>query len=271
MVFNGEKFIREAVESILGQTYTDFEFVIVDDGSTDKTPKILKEFEQRDPRIRIITQANAGATKARNCSMRHARGELVALLDGDDFAASDRLKKQAEFLDKNPDVGLVGSGFHLVDETGRPLWTREVPPDHETLVKLLGKNNPITPSTAMIRRKVLEEVGLQDETIRYCPDHDHWVRVAMAWRIACVAEPLLTRRVHDGTMMSANPRARLASAVRVRQRAIRTLKLPWRYHFSYIPVMVVARLPKWFAIRLVNAHWRIRALRVSGGEYAPKP
>ena len=114
-VYNGEKYLKEAIKSILGQSFKDFEFIIINDGSIDKTEKIIKVFN--DKRIVLINQENIGLTKSLNNGLKLAQGDYIARMDADDVALSYRLEKQVKFLDSNPHIFLVGSSCYLINES----------------------------------------------------------------------------------------------------------------------------------------------------------
>lgn len=119
-VYNGERFLREAIESVLQQTFADFELLIVNDGSTDRSLDIIQTYN--DSRIRLIDNgANLGLIAARNTGLKNARGEYIALLDCDDIAYPDRLAEQIAFLDKNPSFGMVGAWIEMIDEKSNRL------------------------------------------------------------------------------------------------------------------------------------------------------
>jgi glycosyltransferase involved in cell wall biosynthesis len=117
-VHNAERYLRPAVESILAQAFTDFEFIIIDDGSTDRSPPILAEFASRDPRVRIETRANKGLTKSLNEAIQLSRGEYLARMDADDIAKPNRFQIQIQFMRDHPEVVLLGGGYELIDGAG---------------------------------------------------------------------------------------------------------------------------------------------------------
>ena len=130
-VYNTERYLAESIESILAQTFTDFELIIVDDGSSDRSPEIIREFERRDERIRVTRFAqNAGEWKARTAGLAAARGEYIAWQDSDDISLPERLERQARFLQANPEIGAVGVFAHVVTEGLQPTYDREPPERH---------------------------------------------------------------------------------------------------------------------------------------------
>lgn len=132
-VYNGEKYLPETIDSILNQTFKDFEFIIINDGSTDKTAKILTSYD--DPRIRIFNQENMGLTKSLNRAISLAKGEYIARMDADDISYPERLKKQVDYLNKNPDIGLVGSKYIRIDKRGRKIDEINVPIGTDNILK----------------------------------------------------------------------------------------------------------------------------------------
>ena len=201
-VHNGERHLREAVDSILRQSFGDFEFLIVDDGSTDGTPHILRSYDDR--RIRLIDNGtNLGLTRSLNRGIGAAAGEFLARQDADDVSAPERLDKQVSFLDAHRDVAMVGTWYTKIDDTGRPLGDRSLPGDATDLRWSLLFYCPFVHSAVMFRLDtVRSEVGLYDETIRYAQDHDLWSRMARQHRVANLPEPLVSYRIADSSMSS---------------------------------------------------------------------
>jgi glycosyltransferase involved in cell wall biosynthesis len=181
-VRNGERFLRDAVESVLSQYYPDFEFLIVDDASTDRTRAILDSYTDR--RIRILTNAtHLGLSRSLNRGIAEARGRYIARLDADDIAEPDRLALQAQFLDRRTDVALVGSWYTIIDERSRERGRRWVPCDHHEIRWMLMFCSAFAHSAVMIRRAALDDVGLYDESLTYAMDYDLWLRLAATKRL----------------------------------------------------------------------------------------
>ncbi len=179
-VHNGERHLREAVDSILRQSFGDFEFLILDDGSTDTTPDILRSYDDR--RIRLIDNGtNLGLTRSLNRGIRAAAGEFLARQDADDVSAPERLDKQVSFLDAHRDVDDGGDLVHE-DRRHRTAAGRSKPASDSTDLRWsLLFYCPFVHSAVMFRLDtVRSRVGLYDETIRYAQDHDLWSRMAQA-------------------------------------------------------------------------------------------
>ena len=198
-VYNGEQYAPEAVESILAQTYHNFEFVIIDDGSTDGTKALLEAYAQRDPRIRLVSRPNKGLTKTLNEGLTLARGEFVARMDADDVSLPNRFEKQVTFLRANPDCVCVGARVLRVDPYGSPLSESDHKLTHEEIDRQLmeeGLGWAVTHPVAMMRRDAVVKVGGYREQFRTSQDLDLWLRLAEVGRLANLPEVLLKYRYH---------------------------------------------------------------------------
>lgn len=195
-VYNGERFLAEAIESILGQTFGAFEFVIIDDGSTDASPAILADYASRDPRIRVITQANAGIVAALNRGLAECRSPLVARMDADDVSEPDRLAAQIHVLRGDSDLVVLGTAIRLVAESGRPGPVIRGPACHHAIAETLQRGNCIAHPTVIMRRDAVMAAGGYREEMRHAEDYDLWSRLATRHRLANLPQPLLRYRIH---------------------------------------------------------------------------
>jgi len=199
-VFNGEKYVREAIESVLTQTYRSFEFLIVNDGSTDRTGAILSSYD--DPRIAVLENpANIGLSRSLNKGIGRARGRYIARMDADDVCEPDRLERQVDYLSHHPGVIVVGSWYKLVDEDGGEVGRRCVPCDDTAIRWMLDFCSPFAHSAVMIRRQALEG-DAYDETLRYAMDYDLWTRLARRGRLANLDSFLVRWRISPGSLTS---------------------------------------------------------------------
>lgn len=193
-VYNGEKYLKEAVDSILSQTFTDFEFLIIDDASTDKTPEILHSYG--DQRIRIVTnEENLGLTKSLNKGLALARGEYIARMDADDISYPQRIDMQVRYLEESRDVGLVGSSFEIIDEFGNIVSTNVY--ENYTSEKIyynLIFYNCIAHSSVMYRRDLVINIGGYNERLTRTQDYDLWNKISKRSRIEVIDEVLLKWR-----------------------------------------------------------------------------
>lgn len=196
-VYNGERFLAEAIESILGQTFGAFEFVIIDDGSTDASPTILADYASRDPRIRVVTQANAGIVAALNRGLAECRAPLVARMDADDVSEPDRLAAQTKVLRGDSDLVLLGTAIRLVAESGRPGPVVRGPACHDAIAETLQRGNCIAHPTVIMRRDAVMTAGGYREELRHAEDYDLWSRLAPRHRLANLPHPFLRYRIHE--------------------------------------------------------------------------
>jgi GT2 family glycosyltransferase len=195
-VLNGREFLRPAVESILAQTFGDFEFIIIDNASTDDTPTILDSYlDQRIVRLR--NDRVLSLTQSLNKGLTIARGEYVARLDADDIAAPERLSRQADFLARNPDVLLVGSSARVIDERGQARGAINPPTARADIYNALAYSNPIVHSAAMFRREAAAALGGYPDAYVYAQDMALWLRLAQRGALGMVAEPLVDLREHS--------------------------------------------------------------------------
>ncbi len=197
-VYNTERYLVQAVESILGQTFRDFEFVIIDDGSTDRSLKILQKYAATDDRIHLISRENRGIPKTRNELLAHSTGEFIAVMDSDDIAMPDRLARQVEFLRQHPEVVCVGSAQDRVDEAGRLLFT-QVEPEEDLEIQqwMLRGYTSINNPSAMIRRAAIVKVGGYDESLPQAEDLDFFLKLGEIGKLANFKESLIQYRQHQ--------------------------------------------------------------------------
>jgi glycosyltransferase involved in cell wall biosynthesis len=195
-VYNGMKYIHEAIDSVLCQTFEDFELLIIDDCSTDKSVDIIKSY--KDSRIRLIqNEKNFGITPTRNIGLANAKGEFIALLDCDDRSLPDRFSEQVGFLDKNPDYGMIGSWVEIIDEKGMPtgtVWKYDAPSDK--IPGLLLFHNYFAQSSILIRRAVIP-FGGYNQFQAAVEDYDMWIRIANTTKVWNLQKVLTSYRVHN--------------------------------------------------------------------------
>ncbi len=194
--YNREGLVGQAIDSVLAQTLADFELLVIDDGSTDRTPEVVSGYA--DPRIRLVrNDANLGIPRTRNLGIELARGEYVAMLDTDDLAHPERLEKQVRFLDRHADHALVGSWAWRIDGQGRRSGALRRPLTAERVrARLLFRGCFRTPSV-MARRSVISRYRFSTD-FPVCSDSDFWVRVALDHRGANLPECLISYRMHEG-------------------------------------------------------------------------
>lgn len=280
-VYRVEKYINAAIKSVLEQTYKDFEIIIVDDGSPDQSVEICQQF--KDYRTKIIRQTNRGLAGARNTGIRHAQGEYLAFLDGDDIWLPNKLEKHIEHLESSPKVGVSFSRSALIDETGNLLGTYLMPKLQDITPPCLLCDNPVgNGSSAVIRKEVFEAIKFQDnlygsvedfyfdEHFRQAEDVECWLRIVIQteWQIEGIPEALTLYRVNSGGL-SASLLKQLESLQNVIEKTrsyAPELIAHWEnpakaYQLRYLARSAVRLQSGSMAVKLINqalaTHWRI--------------
>lgn len=204
-VYNGERHLARALQSVLDQSFTDFELLVLDDGSRDGAPAILKRFAAADGRIRLVSRENRGLVATLNELIGMARGRYLARMDADDIALPDRFARQVAFLDAHPEVVCLGGAQALIDEEGRYL-TDLVPPtgDAGIQARILAGHGAICHPTAMIRAEAMAAAGGYDPAMRHCEDLDLWLRLGEIGRLANLAEVVLKYRLSTRSVSALN-------------------------------------------------------------------
>jgi hypothetical protein len=197
VVRNMERFLADSIESILAQTFRDFEFVIVDFGSTDRSSAIVEQYRAKDSRIRLHSIGECSLPEARTASLQFARGQHIALMDADDIAFPQRLERQVAYLESHPDVALLGSAIECMDEHGKRQFTREFPLSDADIRVGLQRGTVLHQTTVIFRRGVLDTVKGYRRAFPLSEDYDLWLRVIEHFRVANLAEPLVRYRLHS--------------------------------------------------------------------------
>jgi len=179
-VYNTAPYLKPAIDSILSQTFSNFELIIVDDGSTDNSPCILEEFSRRDTRIKVISQKNAGIGAATQCAISASNGQYIAIMDSDDISLPQRLAFQKQLLDHHPDIDAVGSQWQMTNTNGTSAGIDTHPINPETIKSLMFSYFSLHHPTTMIRRSAIEKIGGYN-TERSClvPDYDLFMRLQL--------------------------------------------------------------------------------------------
>jgi hypothetical protein len=206
-VFNGGRFVAESIESILNQTFRDFEFIIIDDGSTDGTADILVRYQKADARLVLHHHSNQGQVPSLNIGCGLARGRYIARIDADDIALPERLERQVNYLERHPQVALLGSSITNIDADGMTLSTWALPAgDKEIKEWLFGLHDlPFCHVTLVFRTEVFHAINGYRTAFAPAEDYDMWLRIAERWQVANLPEPLVKvrRRAHSLSFTSA--------------------------------------------------------------------
>ncbi len=234
-VYNGEPYFDRAIPSILQQSYRDFEFILVDDGSTDRTLDRLREVEALDSRVRVLTPGRLGFAAALNYAIARAKGEYIARQDFDDRSYPDRLAQQVAYLDAHPRVGVLGAYYVRIDEQRGERYVRMPPTGHQAMLSAMARYIPIAHTVVAFRRRVWEEAGGYPDATNLV-DLRFWLRVGkLGWEFATVPEVLGEHNVHSTSFFYQSFKYvdRQRDLARVQSQIVRELKLPkWMYVYS---------------------------------------
>jgi glycosyltransferase involved in cell wall biosynthesis len=196
--YNGARWLHEAIESVLAQTFEDFEFILVDDGSTDETWNIIQNYRDQDKRILAISKKNSGLADSLNVGIAQARGAWIARLDADDLCERSRLEEQINFVRNHSEVVLLGAGFFETDERGYVIAKHLYPSGHRELVRHLERLQRFFPhSSAFYRVDVVRQLGGYNSRICRAEDWQLWLYLALQGTIACLPIPLVRIRKHS--------------------------------------------------------------------------
>ena len=225
-VYNGERYLAEAIESILAQTFTDFELIIVDDGSRDRSLEIIRDFEKRDERISVIQrETNRGEGDARNSGVAASNGQYIANMDCDVVSLPERLEKQVEYMQANPEIGLLGTRARIVDADLSPRSYFDVPPEHALIVIRLFVGGPLVHPAVMVRRNCLETADGYDPAFTCAADIALYGRLLWTAQVRFANLPacLLLYRVHGSNLSINGNRKRLELSYEARLRMLERL------------------------------------------------
>lgn len=204
-VFNTEKYLTEAIESILHQTFTDFEFIIIDDGSTDKSAEIICSYV--DPRIRLLQQENRGLPASLNRGIKLSKAEYIARMDADDISESSRLEEQIRYLDRNPNCVLVGTSGCYIDIEGQVLGKLQKPVDQDAIQKELERgSSPFIHGSVMFRKEVACRCGSYNEQMVFAEDWDLWLRMIHFGKMTNLTDNLFRHRLSPEAVTTITPK-----------------------------------------------------------------
>ena len=197
-VYNAQRYLGAALESVLCQTFSTFEIMAVDDGSTDASPRILDNFSHRDSRVRVITRAQSGIVGALNEGLNASTGELVARMDADDIADPGRLAAQVDFMAAHPRCVAVGTDVLFTDPEGAPLIRHRPANTHETIVRQLleGNGGALIHPSVMFRREAINRAGKYRDRYQWIEDLDIYLRLSEIGEMANLSDVYLSYRQH---------------------------------------------------------------------------
>jgi len=224
-VYNAEKFLQEAIESILNQTFKDFEFLIINDASTDNSKKIILSYD--DKRIRYFeNKNNLGVARTLNKGLKLAKGKYIARMDADDISLPNRFKKQVEFMEKNPLVTVCGTWVKLIGNKNHENNIWKSPGDFQSIKSLALFYSPIYHPTVFIRKDTLRKNNLSyDPSFDHAEDYELWVRIMENFKVSNLKEVLLYHRIHRGNIGKTHNKIQVKNANRVRLYQLKKLSI----------------------------------------------
>ena len=257
-VYNGERFLAQAIGSVMTQTLSDFELIIINDGSTDATATILADYARLDRRITVISNAVAqgyGGEKASNSAYRMAKGRYIAKLDADDVAHPARLARQVDFLEKHPDIFLAGTFLEIIDASGRVTGTREYPVAHEAIYRNYYYRNCLGHPSVMFRNGV---VNGDFYTLRFPSLNDYYsffLLMQAGHKVANIPDYLVQYRVHDANTVFTDLRQKWTANMAIKRSFVQD--------FGYVPPLLhrfllrfitagIHLLPESFLLTIMN-------------------
>lgn len=199
--YNSECYIIATIDSLITQTYSNFECLILDDGSKDNTYNVIKEKIVGDTRFKLFKQENQGVIISRNRLLKKASGDYIALLDADDLCREDRLEKQFDFLEKNTQIDICGTQIEYIGEKNGV--SKHLPLDNEEIKACMVFYPPVANPSVMFRKKVVKKLEY-DTSLKSCEDYDFWYRASKNFKFANLNEPLVLYRIHSAQESSKN-------------------------------------------------------------------
>lgn len=219
-VYNERPYLEKAVQSVLDQTFDDFEFIIVNDGSTDGSKAVLDRFEQNDDRIRLVHQENRGLIASLNRGIDMAEGKYIARMDGDDISHPERFGQQVRFLEDNPEIGILGTQAGKIDAEGnvREGWKRSLPTDSDAATWRLLFNSCFCHPTVMMRHSVAENLGGYAEWAEVAEDYELFSRAVLQTQLVNLPDTLLKHRRHEASVAVENRKQNISRCAEVAAR-----------------------------------------------------
>lgn len=249
-VYNGLPYLKEAIDSILQQTFSDFEFLIIDDASTDGSSQLLAEYAERDRRIRILTnQKNRGLGYSLARGVEVATTPWIARMDADDIAVPDRLQLQMDYVKEHPDVDILGGYLGFINDQGKFLFKKPVPTSHEEIYRLIW-TNPFSHITVLFRREAILRVGSYSDRTHRSEDYELWFRCAREGVIFANLPVILTYYRFSENNLKRNPFRVLRERVVIGWRGCRLVGAsPIAYLGVTVPFFI-GLLPPKFGVKM---------------------
>ncbi len=244
-VYNGKKTIEQCLESIKSQTFQDFEIICVNDASTDKTLEELKKWQKifgSEKFILIHNPYNLGLTKSLNLALAQARGKIIARIDPDDYWEKEKLEKQVDFMENNPEYGIIGCNHINIYKNNKNKKYIELPETHEAISKKLFRRNPFAHSCIIAKTDLIKSAGGYDEKIKYGQDYELWLRCFPLTKFYNIQE-FLCARIVDGGISVKKQNAQMRQSIKTRLKYIRKYKYGWKNYLYLLEPLAVILTP----------------------------
>lgn len=222
--YNSSKYISETIESILNQSYSNFEYIIIDDCSIDNSWEIIQKYAKKDARIKVYrNNKNLKIVKTRNLGFKTSspKAKYFAIIDSDDISLPDRLETQVDFLENNPEYGLIGSNIIIINENSEIIGFRKFPLKDNEIHNVITRFNPIAQSSVLLRKIVIEQIGFYHNRWEVCQDYDYWLRVGISWKLANIERPLIKYRFSKTQVKVTNFKESLKNTYLIQKKAIK--------------------------------------------------
>ena len=255
-VYNAEKYVSIAIESVLVQTFSDFEFIIIDDCSTDNSLKIIKKFASTDKRIIILTNsANLRICKTLNKGINNAKGKYIVRMDADDYSYPYRFKIQYEFMENNPKINVSGGAIEVCNEKLRPIKQRNYQIDDKNIRKKMFFSNPFAHPAVIYRRKDIEYVNLYNEDLADAEDYDLYFRLGRIGQFGNVADKLIKYRISSSQVSIQKSRRQELLTLYIRLKAVAEYGYEFKFHiflYSLLQFISVFIIPSRLKLKIYN-------------------
>ena len=220
-VYNASAYLSYSIESILNQSFKDFQFILINDGSTDKSLEIIKTYYDIDKRIKIIDKDNTGAASSFNLGLKIAKSKFIARMDSDDISLPKRFEEQLKYFEKFSNIDVLGTGINLIDSKGKSIKSILFPQKHSDILKRMELTSPMANPTVMIKKKLFDELGPLDTNTDPADDYDFIVRALIKKKIVTnLNKVLLKYRIHQNNLSKINNTKQIDISYKSREKLI---------------------------------------------------
>jgi glycosyltransferase involved in cell wall biosynthesis len=254
-VYNAEQFLRECLDSVIAQTYADWKLFACNDGSKDSSLEILNEYASKDHRITVLDNPeNMGIVATINRLLKNIpeNAEFIALLDSDDVCLPDRMMRQINFLENNPDIGGVSSNLEIIDENSATTGFRKYPCSAELVRDALPYSNVLAQPAMMLRKEIIQRAGYYSSEYIGCEDYEFWLRILEFADFANLAEPVIKYRISSGQTKSRHLKATLKNTMKIQREYFQRIgcRIPFKLRLQHIAGYILLLLPSQWILKI---------------------